>query len=286
VLITAGLIAAAVILRDVVLVSFAGYVWIPGTGFNQKTLWDWLDLAFVPLSLALVAAWFTWRQNAGNQKIASENVKETEFQFYLEKLTDLILTKRLLRSRPDSEIRKLATAHTLRVFRRLDPERRKLLLRFLFEAELVLGDSPIIPLDNVDIQDVALSKTDLTRINLCYANCQGANFSNAILINSYLAGVKLEKANLSGSHLNGSLLNNAALTQAVLKEARLVDAKLICADFSGADLTGADLSGADLDRAVLKNCKVEYHQLEKAHSLFKTVLPNGDINPGQKLVQP
>jgi uncharacterized protein YjbI with pentapeptide repeats len=265
----------AVLLRDLSLVLWGGYVWKAGTGFGGKTVWDWLDLLFVPLSIAVVAAWFTWRQDSRDQEIARETLREKELQAYLETLSDLILTQRLRRSRPDSEVRKLAAAHTLRVFRRLDTGRKQVLLRFLYETGLVSGQTPVIPMDHVDLQGIDLNHTDLTGINLCNTRLEGANFSNAYLVNCYLNNVMLAQANLSGTHLNGSLLNNANLCQAALVGAQLVEARLLQADLSGADLSGANLTNANLLGA-----KVADSQLEKTGALFNTRLPNGEIHPG------
>jgi uncharacterized protein YjbI with pentapeptide repeats len=259
----------AVLLRDLSLVLFGRYVWKAGTGFSGKTVWDWLDLLFVPLTVAAVAAWFTWRQDSRDQEIATENLREKELQAYLETLSDLILAQRLRKSRPDSEVRKLAAAHTLRVFRRLDVSRKQVLLRFLYETGLVSGPAPIIPMDHVDLQGIDLSRADLTGINLCNTRLEKANFSHAYLVNSYLNDVWLAQANLREARLNGSLLNNADLSQASLIGAHLVDASLIRADLSGADLSGANLKNANLLAA-----KVTAAQLAKAAAFANARLPN------------
>lgn len=46
------------------------------TGFKGKTLWDFLGLFIVPLSLALVALWFNYSQSSLDRQIADERILE------------------------------------------------------------------------------------------------------------------------------------------------------------------------------------------------------------------
>src|SRR5438132_4198600 len=73
------------------------------TGFNGnnksgKTLWDWLQLLFIPAVLSLGAIWFTARQNHDLQ-ITRDNQRETMLQTYLDKMSELLLHENLRTSK-------------------------------------------------------------------------------------------------------------------------------------------------------------------------------------------
>ena len=57
-----------------------------------KTLWDWLSLLGVPLSLAILGAWF----QASQQKQANEEAREDVLQVYFDRLSTLLVDKNLL----------------------------------------------------------------------------------------------------------------------------------------------------------------------------------------------
>src|SRR5438270_5988372 len=77
-----------------------------GTGFLNKTLWDWLQLLIVPLALALVALVFqltntrTERRFAQqryeqDQQIALDRQHEALLQAYLDRISELLLKESL-----------------------------------------------------------------------------------------------------------------------------------------------------------------------------------------------
>jgi len=154
----AALMAALGVAVILVLI-YAGY-WVSWTGFSgygnpkgewqrEKTLWDWMDLLFVPLVVALGAAVFTWltnkreREAEGNhvkaaadaeeqraktdRGIALDRSRETALQTYLDRMTELI-KEGLRESKEDDAKRSIARARTLTVLRQLDRERKGLLL--------------------------------------------------------------------------------------------------------------------------------------------------------------
>jgi hypothetical protein len=291
------------------------------TGFTGKTLWDWLQLLIVPLMLAFAGFWFSLqqseisalasqRQHDSDQKIAADNrqndmrialdqQRETTLKTYLDDMSDLLLNHNLRNSKPGDEVTQVARARTLTALRRLDPQRKGALLRFLYEANLISRRSPIFDLNGAD-----LSGADLSNAVLNNANLSGADLSNAVLNNAYLNNAELSGtdlsdteltfAHLSGADLSGADLSNADLSNAALNNANLSGAFLICtflnnadlahsflnnANLKGADLSGADLSGADLSGADLKNTQATIGQLEQASSLKGAIMPDGTIHP-------
>jgi uncharacterized protein YjbI with pentapeptide repeats len=91
----------------------------------------------------------------------------------------------------------VAAARKIQVMRGLDPERKRTVLRFVYEAELIRSDEIIVNLDG--------------------ANLTGANLSNAPLEDTDLSDLYLIDANLAQSDLSGADLSGA--------------------DFSGANVT-------------------------------------------------
>jgi hypothetical protein len=252
-LIVPGLIVLAVILFFGVLVAFgvlgtgfdaikhgATPATVPPADFYyyepEKTLWDWMELLLVPLALALGAAFFTWvtnkrerdiedqralaAQKAADQRaqiereIASDRTCEAAYQGYLDRMTELIADG-LPKSAPDDVKRSIGRARTLAVLRQLDGARKGLLLRFLYESNLV---------GEVDGKE---------------ADSRGAIVD---LFGAYLGWAKLSTADLRGANLHEVDLRGADLHRAILHRADLEGAVLHKADLSGADLSGANSS--------------------------------------------
>lgn len=244
-----------------------------------KTLWDLLDLFIVPITLALIAVIFNWRLNLTQQRIAQNNLWEAEYKNYLDEMRSLLLEKNLLDSREDSGERKLARAYTIKIFRNLDRGRKRVLLQFLNESELSVGESPIIPLAKVNLEKADLSNLDLNGINLSEALLTEANLSKALLARAILYRTVLKKANLRGTYLD-----HAMLTKADLENADLQGAIFSKAVLSGTILTRARLNDCFLNEANLEQATVSDDQLVCAKSLMNTIMPNGRVNQSDQLI--
>ena len=109
----------------------------------------------------------------------------------------------------------VARVWTLTLLRRVNGERKGIVLRFLYESNLIQGSDPI----------VSLVEADLIGADLRGANLRGANLAEACL-----EGAGIEGSNLSGADLRGAILAEACL--------------------EWTDLSGADLSGAALREAL------------------------------------
>ncbi len=202
-------------------------------GFSDKTMWDWLILfstLAIPLVVLCATIVFSIQQEKANEaqhnselriaeanrqndlKMANAQEEETTLAAYLDGLTSLLLEKKLGSPEAAYDASVVARAKTMIVLQRLnDPQRKSMVIQFLYEARLIIGKQPRISLDGADLSGVDLKNVDLS----------GAN----------LSGV-----NLSGAHLNMALLRNADLR----------DANLSGADARGADMRGANLHGADM----------------------------------------
>jgi uncharacterized protein YjbI with pentapeptide repeats len=278
---------------------FAGYWYWGWTGFAGKTLWDWLTLLgvlAVPVVVGLATIWFTERQSqtseAANKQqhetdmqIAENQQQEAALQAYFDKMSELLLEKRLRESEQNAEVRNIARARTLTVLRRLDAERNRSLLQFLSESGLIRQGNDIIDLkvatlsgaklsgtdlSQTDLSEVNLSGADLSQADLSKANLNRANLSGTLSSGTILSGADLSGADLSGADLSGAFLLGAMLSWANLSQANLSQASLIGANLSGATLNEVNLSGANLSGA-----KVTTDQLAKVRSLEGATLPDG-----------
>jgi membrane protein implicated in regulation of membrane protease activity len=272
---------------------YAGY-WAPWTGFGQrlgtvsaedraKTLWDWLDLLFVPLVLAFAAALFTWVTNRREREAEEKRIKERQgieerrlkeqreieldrsrqaaLQTYLDRIT-ILLRDKWRESGGGFLEANIIRAQTLTVLRQLDGERRGLLLRFLYESGLIVKPKKgwrhraLVDLRRADMRGAFL---------MTWAN----------LIRADLSGVVLSGADLTWANLSGANLSGAVLSEAVLDRTNLSGADLSGANLSGANLSGANLSGANLTGVNLIGAKVTWIQLAQAKSLEGATLPDG-----------
>ena len=225
-----GIVVALTVI--IVLLAFGGAS-LGWTGFNDKKLWDWLELLgtlAIPVVLAAAGFWFTVQQDTRQQKIetrraeaeqklAAQRAQDEALQTYLGQVGTLLLKEGLRSAEEGREVRTLARARTLTVLGRLGPDRKRTVIEFLYEASLINGDSPIIPLNN--------------------ANMSGIDLSSRYLKDRRITG----DPNLEGINLSG-----ADLSEADLRSANLTQADLSGADLSEADLRLQDRLGRDVDQ--------------------------------------
>jgi uncharacterized protein YjbI with pentapeptide repeats len=242
------------------------------TGFGEKKLWDWLQLLSalaIPIVLTVAGFWFTSQQARHQQNLeerraeAEQDLEEqraqaTALQAYLDQMGPLMLDENLRNSEGGSEARTLARARTLTVLGRLNSERKRSAVQFLYESSLIGKADPVVDLGDADLRSVDLRLTDLSRADLSEVDLSEADLSNAILSDANLTNAILNDADLSGAELNdaelsGANLSGANLSGAKLNQANLTIATLHRTDLSSAILDGANLSSADLSRAILSH---------------------------------
>jgi len=181
----------------------------------RKTLWDWMQLLFVPVMLAILAGGLTWWQTSSERaRLVEEAARQEELraqntavQDYLDQMTTLMLEDDLRNSGVNSEVRNIAQARTSAVLRAVEPENQRTLLQFLSDARLIqrVDNLPIISLDRVDLSDsdlhdIALSGADLRDADLRDADLRDADLRGADLS----SGANLSDANHSGAYLSGA----------------------------------------------------------------------------------
>lgn len=139
-------------------------------------------------------------------------------------------------------------------------------------------------INEINLVNCYLARTNLNYVNLMGSNLNSANISHSSLIESNLENTRLNQTNLENSNLNqinlkgayasGSNFNDAFLIKAQLEGAFLIktsfrNAFLMEANMRNSYLMGADLENASLYKADLRGVKgITIEQLAKAKTLY------------------
>jgi uncharacterized protein YjbI with pentapeptide repeats len=296
------------------------------------TLWDWIKLLIVPAVIAGGGLWFNRQQRERELEIAREQreqevaiaerrAQDEALQAYLDQMSHLLLEKKLRNSEEDAEIRALARAHTLRVLRQLDPNRKRNVLEFLYQSKLITRSHRVIllwgaNLHRASLQEIFLVEADLSalpreqvswldamvhgdhrlpkvvasgRIDFRETNLLGANLSEASLREADLRNANLRLAILYNTDLRGADLRNANLQEAILSKAFLRGDSLRGADFREAALRGMSLleaprlRDANLRGADLSGADLSSAEVKVEHLVDECASLKGATMPnGQK----
>jgi uncharacterized protein YjbI with pentapeptide repeats len=236
---------------------------------SGKTLWDGLELLIVPLALAAVGFAFAAAQSArenrrddrraetdrmlaerraaANRALAEDRQREDTLRTYLQQMSDLLLEHRLARSRFDAEQRVLATTLTLAVLRRLDGERKGVVLQFIDDAQLISNDDRKITLIGADFRGAIVDGADLESPDLARADLRGASFRSALLRSANFA-----YADLRGADFSSTIQDEPSFLSACLSGATFVGATLTRPSFAksiGHDIDFRHADIADLNAA-------------------------------------
>lgn len=287
----AGLFAALLVLTILARLGYR-YEW---TGFGEdvrqktetqdirraKTLWDWLQLLIIPAVLAFGGLLLTQAQDERQRAAEERRAQDAALQAYIDEMGSLLVDEDLRDAQGD-EARSLARARTFTILERLVPapevrraaripgkgkgtsedaavtvpDRRKSILQFLYESELISKENPVVSLRGANLRE---------------ADLQGLSLSDADLSGADLFGVEGEGVDLSGANLSGTELSAASLKKADLSDANLSGA-VLGSQLCDADLSNAGLSGADLRRAQ-QSC-ITQEQIEQANGDETTLLPD------------
>jgi uncharacterized protein YjbI with pentapeptide repeats len=201
------------------------------------------------------------RTTQENQQLLDQEARQnSELQSYLSALGELP-------SNPDPAADTAAQAQTLTVLPHLDPEQKRTVMQFLYQANLINKDNPRIRLFYADLTSANLKGTD-------------AQENKFVLDNAYLRGVNLGDADLEYISMKGVNLHPARLVNTNLSNADLSDADLVHAYLDNVDLSGSTLSGTNLSGVDLRTDKgLTQEQIEEAKGDERTQLPDGLQRP-------
>jgi uncharacterized protein YjbI with pentapeptide repeats len=218
-------------------------------------------IALLGVLIAQIVNAHLTRSTQENQQILDQQSRQnSELQNYLS-------TAGELPTNPDPAADTAAQAQTLTVLPDLDPDQKRTVMQFLYQADLINKDHPRI----------GLFYADLTSANLKGTDSQDNKF---VLDNTSLRGANLGDADLEYISMKGVNLSPARLVNKNLSNADLSDANLNHAWLSQVDLSEANLSGADLGHVDLRDdTGLTQEQIDEAKGDERTQLPDGLQRP-------
>ena len=213
--------------------GFGDFITPTGNFIRGKTVWDWLELLVIPLSL-LIGGYIlnTAERNAERQRgeersklereLAIDRQCETALQSYIDKMSDLLLNEKL-RTTKRKEVRDVARTRTISVMRGLDTRRNNLVIQFLREAKLITDKNSILndaDMGGMNLKSLNLYEVYLEKADLQYANLQEADLWSAILRDAILWGTDLQNTKLQGADLQSADLRDAKVVNEQLAQTK------------------------------------------------------------------
>jgi uncharacterized protein YjbI with pentapeptide repeats len=267
-----------------------------------KTVWDWLDLLGVPLSLAILGYILQRQQQKRSEalareqrerdqilakeqrEIAADEEKEEILQTYFDRLSTVLIDKNILaiaqkiyiseseNKAEKAEIRSQESNHTTDeeelFYAAIDVIRARtlsILRRFKDDRERKSSVVRfLIAAEVISKGKLSLHKASLSRVDLSYAPLISANFSEADLRHADLRSAILINADLRSAILINANLSDANLSDANLLTAKLEDTILISTRFLKANLSMAHLTNANLTISNLSNADLTMTHLRNA----------------------
>jgi len=240
---------------------------------KRATRWDRAGVIFqgitaiaVPISLiALIVGVYQFKSQ---QKSTADQVlnqqRQATLDNYLNDISALVLNYKLASAQSKLAVRALAVARTDTALRNLDGTRKGILIRYLWEAGLIRGRSPVVDLHKVNLGGTVLKNAYLYGVNLgtddlVKADFYGADTHGANLSWADLSGADLSKANLGCSTVSQFDVSVGLLTQ---EHPSSID----CTDLKRAVLTGANLQEANLAGADLHGARYNVKQIVVGHT--------------------
>jgi hypothetical protein len=272
---------------------------------RNVTLWAWISVLLVPLTLAAAGVLFTGAQHRSSSEIQQQQreddlaVQESRAQDerlreYIDKLGTLLVEGDLDTKGYGEKESDVARARTLTLLYSADPLHKRTALQFLYEADLITEGKHIVPLGHVDLTGADLSHLNLKGAHMEAVFLQHANLNNALLVDTNLTNSNLGSGRGTGE-TQGATLDNANLSNAVLKGTDLYYSNFRNANLTGADLTHNDgtqtkLEAADLEGSLLEDTNLRgvdlrevrnltQEQIDQAKGDENTQLPDGLYRP-------
>jgi uncharacterized protein YjbI with pentapeptide repeats len=274
----------------VTIVLAAGVVWALQRTGDAKAVSDNAPLIAAVIALGgvftaqMVSIALEQQRTREARDLEAQRAGEAALQNYFEQVGELLIEKPLRRASPGDNLSTVVRAQTLSVLEGLDPDRKRLLLLFLYESGLISERNPVVSLVSADLSGADLREADLSEEA---ALSKEAALSGTNVRLSGLSGLRLSGTNLRGTDLRGANLSGTDLSGAADLMANLSWANLSSADLRGANLDEASLRGADLSDAKLENVSllavslkdakgITNEQLEQhAKELGDATMPNG-----------
>jgi hypothetical protein len=144
-----------------------------------------------PLIAAVIALGGVFIAQVVSIALEDRRAHEAALQNYFEQVGKLLIEQPLRRASPNDNLSTVVRAQTLAVLENLDPDRKRILLLFLYESRLIDKEKQVITLVRANLSGANLQGVDLRGANLVGANLQRANLRGAILEQTFLHGAVL-----------------------------------------------------------------------------------------------
>lgn len=259
------------------------------------TLWAWIGVLLVPITLALAGVLFTGsqqrsasviqqQQREDDLEVQERRAQDEGLREYLDKMGTLLVENDLIGKKYWEKESDVARARTLTFLGSADELHRRSALQFLYESDLISEGKHVVSLENANLTEADLSWLYLDKVHMENVFLQRANLNNASLI-----GANLTNSNLSAGkgeeELPGATLENADLSSAILRGTDLHFSSFKNADLTRADLTdngevSTKLGGADLEGAILEDTNLRGTDLREVKNLTQEQIDRveGDDN--------
>jgi uncharacterized protein YjbI with pentapeptide repeats len=209
-----------------------------------KTLFDWLDLLIIPLSLGFLGWLYKEAEKSKTERGEEERSRNESLNSFFNIITDLLKNHDLSGS-PSNQTKAMARTRINMTLSQLDGGRKGQLLQFLYESDLI-DNSPKLKLLGANFNAAILDQ-----IVLGGSEIRGAFFKNASIKEANLNEIILNSSNLENANLSGSLVEKSDFAYSNLKNSKMKNMDLTTVDFEGADLTNADLRGSTIKQSQL-----------------------------------
>ena len=235
--------------------------------FRRSKNWNWQVIfqgiaAFaIPLSaLGLIFSVYSFKaqQQAAVSQVLDQR-RQAILDSYLNDISALMLVDHLASSAPGAGVRVLAVARTDTAVQNLDGARKGILIRYLWEAGLIRGESPVVYLHKANLNGAVLKNAYLYNADLQTDYLTGANFYGADPHGANLSWADLSKADLVRANLGCVATHQFDVSITILAQQH--PSSLDCANLghtilTGADMRGANLVGANLSTAYLADANL------------------------------
>lgn len=212
---------------------------------------------------------FTIQQNSASnatreqdQRQADELNQKSIFENYIDDVSQRLLLFRMnLHDKGHLQHIRIKTLTSLRY---LDPDRKREIIFFLYENELIRADAPPefrVNLHGANLKDVKFIHSSELDCELSYLYLPGvfasnilfsgcklsfAVFNNAIMSNSRFINSNLDKAHLVATNLDEAHFQNSHLAWTNFERASLVRSTFLHGELQYIDFTNADLLGSNI----------------------------------------
>ncbi len=211
---------------------------------SAKTLFDWLRIVILPLSLALLGWIYKESEKAKQNLKEVEKNKKAAYQSFIDKIYGLIKDHNLS-TNPTTDTRALAFNYLNNALSELDNLMKGQLVQFLYQCNLIDSDPKL------RLVGANFSPTNMDAIILTSAEIRGAYFSDSSIKNAKLSHACFNSCDFSNTDFSGSTVDNTDFSYSKMNGVKLINMDLRSVNFEGVELEKADLTGSKITQVQL-----------------------------------